>query len=162
MNEFKQYKRRGTLEIAGIGTDIEDVNVEEECLKILKAAKVKIGNKFASTHDIQAAHRIGRKGTVILKFVNRKFAYEALLNSKKLKDHEEYGQVYINQSLCPEFGYLAFAVRKAKRSNEIASYTQKHGITFIQKFKDGPLIKISHELDLSRNGISVPSRDKSS
>ena len=75
--DSKQYSRRDTIEIAGIKQDVADEHIEEECLKILKASKVKVANKFPTSIDIQAAHRKGRKGNVVVKFVNRKFAYAA-------------------------------------------------------------------------------------
>ena len=98
----------------GISADIEDTAIEDECLNIFKAAKVKVGNRFPTTLDIHAAHRKGRKGTVIVKFVNRKFAIASLTNRQNLKDSDVYGGVFINTSLCPEFGFLNFAVRRAK------------------------------------------------
>ena len=68
INKDKQYIRRETIEFSGISQDVGDDAIEDECLKILKAAKVKVGNRFPSTLDIHAAHRKGRKGIVILKF----------------------------------------------------------------------------------------------
>ena len=122
LNMFKQYNRRDNIEIVGIDPVVRDEDIEEECIKILKAAKVKVGNKFPTTLDIQAAHRKGKKGTVIMKFVNRKFAYSAISNRANLKDSTDFNRIFINTSLCPEFGYLNFAVRKAKENNEILFY----------------------------------------
>ena len=57
LNINKQYQRRDTIEIAGIPNDVLDDEIEGECLKILKAAKAKVGSKFPNTLDIHAAHR---------------------------------------------------------------------------------------------------------
>lgn len=157
VNKFKQHSRRDTIEIAGIKQEVADEQIEEECLKILKAAKVKVANKFPASLDIQAAHRKGRKGNVIVKFVNRKFAYTAVSNSRNLKDFDD-GDLYINTSLCPEFGFLNYAVRRAKKNQEILSYKMKNGVTFIQMSQNGQMMEISHVNDLTRNGITVPNR----
>ena len=83
-------------------------------LKIYKTADITIHGKSLDYFDIQAAHRKGQKGTVIAKFVNRKFAYEGLVNGKRLKGKNIYGEdtkVFINDSFCPEFGFLNFLIR---------------------------------------------------
>ena len=167
LNLTKQYERRNTIEISGIPLTVADNDVENEVLRILKVAKAKVGSKLPGQFDIQAAHRKGRKGTVLCKFVNRKFAQAAIWNSRNLKDAAIFngdngdianGNVYINQSLCPEFGFLHYAVRKGKYNSEIHSYKVKHGVMFICKVENGTLIEISHVNDLTRNNITVPPR----
>ena len=74
MNKTKQYVRRDSIEIMGMDVAIDDEDVEKETLKILQVAQVKLEKKFATGYDIQASHRKGKKGTVIVKFTNRKFA----------------------------------------------------------------------------------------
>ena len=157
INENLQYGRRDTCDISGISMDINDADIEEECLKILKTAKVKVSNRFPNSLDIHAAHRKGKKGVVIIKFVNRKWANTARYNSSNLKN-SDYQGVYINPSFCPEFGYLNFAVRKAKANGEINHYKLKNGLTFIQKAADDRYVKISHVNDLERYGLTVPPR----
>ena len=158
VNKDKQYSRRDTCEIVGISNDVKDDDIEEECIKILKAAKAKVGNRYATTFDIHAAHRRGKKGTVIIKFVNRKFAAAAITNRSNLKDSDYFKRTYINQSLCPEFVFLNFAVRKAKTNGELHYYKMKNGITLIQKEQNGPFVEISHINGLTRNGLTVPER----
>ena len=158
VNKDRQHLRRDTIEFAGISADIPGDKIEDECLGILKAAKVKVGNKFPAAKDVHAAHRKGRKGIVILKFVNRKFAVQALLNRYKLRELDDYSDIFINQSLCPEYSYLNFAVKKAKRNNEISYYKLKNGVSLIQKETDSPFVEISHANDLTENGISIPQR----
>ena len=80
----KDKQRRDAIEFAGISADVPDDKIEDECLGILKAAEVKVGNKFPTVKDFHVAHRMGRKSIVILKFVKRKFAGQALLNRYKL------------------------------------------------------------------------------
>ena len=153
-----QYSRRDCCEIVGISRDIIDDNIEEECIKVLKAAKAKAGNRYPTTLDIQAAHRKGKKGTVIIKFVNRKFAAAAMKNRSNLKESLEYKNTYLNQSLCPEFSFLNYAVRMAKRNGEIHYFKLKYGVTMIQKEAGGSIMEISHINDLSKYGLTVPDR----
>ena len=42
INRDKQYSRHDTIEIAGIDEDVSYAKIEEECIKILKAAKLKV------------------------------------------------------------------------------------------------------------------------
>ena len=96
-----------------------------------------MGNRYPNTLDVHAAHRIGRKGNVIFKFVNRKWASTVMKNAANLKDTENYKNLYINASLCPEFKFLNYAVRRAKRNGEIHYYKVKNGTTSIQKRENG-------------------------
>ena len=132
-NKDKQYAGRDSVEIMSISRDVGDAHIEDECIKILKSAKVKVGNKFPSTLGIQAARRKRNKGKVIVKFVNRKFASAAISNRSNLKGIDDFTNIYINSSLCPEFSFLDFAVRKAKKNKEIYSFRIKNGITLFQK-----------------------------
>ena len=108
----------------------------------MKAAKANVGNKYSGALEIYAAHRKRNgKEPIIVKFTNKKFANAALYNSRNLKDvklyeDEEQGgnkKIYINESLCPEFGYLHYAVRQAKIKGEIHYYKSRKGVMFIKK-----------------------------
>ena len=104
-------------------------------------------------HEIQACHRIGKKGKTICRMVNRKFAEVALYNSKKLKDTKVYeNSIYINNSFCREFNHFNFVIRKAKA---IHWYKIKPGVHFIQMTDKGEFSKISHKNDLIKLGISL-------
>ena len=130
----------------------------KECIKILKAAKVKVGNKFPGTLDIQGAHRKRNKGKVIVKFVNRKFADVAIANRSNLKDLADCKDIYINSSLCPEFSFIDFAVRKAKKNEEIFFYKMKNGVSLFQEYANGMFVEVSHVNDLLNHAITVPTR----
>ena len=161
LNLQKQYERRSSIEISGIPTSVPDEEIEEACITVIKAAKAKAHNKFPGHFDIQAAHRKGKKGIVICKFVNRKFAYSAVSNGKNLKGVEifEGGEpVYINSSLCPEFGYLHFAVRQAKKNNKLHSYRVRQGVMYVKKTEADREVQVSHETDLVNIGLPLPPR----
>ena len=167
INLNSQYIRRDTIEVSGIPLNIDDDDIETEVLRILKLAKAKVGNKLPGPFDVQASHRKNAKGVVIVKFVNRKFATAALVNSRNLKDvtvfkpehdDDDNKQIYINQSLCREFHYLHYAVRLAKKNGEIYFYRVRNGIMYVQKADKGRFFEISHVNDLESNGITVPVR----
>ena len=161
LNLQKQYERRSSIEITGIPQSVEDGDIEDAVIKVLKSAKAKAHSKFPSHLDIHAAHRKGKKGVVICKFVNRKYAYSALYNSPNLKNSDvfENGEaIYINPSLCPEFAFLHFAVRKAKKDKVIHSYKVRHGVMFMKKTETDREIEISHENDLALHGLPIPER----
>jgi hypothetical protein len=161
MNLTKQYIRRDCIEITGIPDSVEDNKIEDAVINVIKAAEAKVHNRYPSYMDIQAAHRKGRNGVVICKFVNRKHAFGAIVNSSKLKGKDVFengGKVYVNASLCPEFAFLHYAVRKAKKEGEIHSYKVRHGVMSVCMEDGAELVEISHENDLRRNNISVPDR----
>lgn len=163
INLSNQYSRRDTIEIFGIPSDTEDVDVEDECIKVLKAANVKVGTKYSGKMDIQAAHWKKNKKSVIVKFVNRKFAASALTNRKSLKDKFIYGEntnIYINHSLCSEFAFINFIVRKAKKDGQIHFYKMKNGVTQVQKIANGRFVSASHINDLVNLGLEIPTRHK--
>ena len=69
-NMSQQYLRRDSLEISGIPANIKEEDVENEVIEIFKEAKVILNRQPLKSLNIQAAHRIGRKGKVIVKVVN--------------------------------------------------------------------------------------------
>ena len=78
-NMSQQYLRRDSLEISGIPGSIKDDEIEKEVIEIFKDAKVTVNRQPIKPMDIQAAHRIGNKGKVIVKVFNRKFVRTALV-----------------------------------------------------------------------------------
>ena len=107
-------------------------------------------------YQIQACHRIGKKGITICKFVNRKFATEGIYCGKNLKGIKLYGndsQVYINSSFCKEYSYFNFVIRKAKAEKKIFRYKIKHGVNLIQVEEDSDFQEISHKNDLIKLGL---------
>ena len=156
-NRHIQYQRRNTIEITGIPNTVKQEELEQEVCKIFDAAGVKVNGHKLDPYDIQACHRTGKKGKTICKFVNRKFAYEGIYNGKNLKDKKLYGEesnVYINPSLCKEYQYLNYVIRKAKGENKIFRWRVKHGVNLIQLSQDGDFIEVTHKNDLIEHGIT--------
>ena len=105
--------------------------------------------------DIQAVHRVGKKGNTIAKFVNRKFAYEGLRCGKNLKGKKLYGDqgIYINNSLCKEFGYFGFVIRKLKRKGLIEHYKIRNGVFSVKI--DEHFVEISHLSDFEKYKLDI-------
>ena len=132
-NRNLQYLRRDTIEISGIPANIDDKHLEDEVLNLYDIADVSVHGRKVTKHDIQACHRIGKKGVTIVKFLNRKFANERLYCGRNLKGNSPYtAQVYINSSLCREYKFLNLLIRKAKREGELFRYKVRKGITSVQ------------------------------
>ena len=158
VNKDKQYARRDSIEIVGIDESTPDEEIENNVIKILKSAQAKVGSKLPGALEIHAAHRKNKKGVVIVKFTNRKFAEAAIKNRDNIREIDHLKDVYINQSLCPEFSFLSYALRQAKRSNKIASTKFKHGVPYAKLNASDGFVEISHEADLVKFGIDVPTR----
>ena len=84
------------------------------------------------THDIVAVHRLGKPNknytrSVIVRFVNRKFAYSALENCKNLHKSKDinYKRIFITENLCPTsrniFNHL-YKLKKDSKINNVWSY----------------------------------------
>ena len=131
-NKNFQYLRRDSIEISGIPANISHNDLEDEVIRIYDMAEVRVHDTKLNKLAIHACHRIGKKGKVIVKFTNRKYAIQGLYCGKNLKTNPPYrSPTYINNSFCPEFSFLNYAVRQAKKENKIHFYKVRHGITSI-------------------------------
>ena len=160
-NMYHQYGRRESFEVVGIPADVDNLKLEDEVIGIMKEAKVSVNNQPIKRMDICAVHRIGKKGTTIVRVVNRKFSKQAMFCGKNLKNSKRYGndtKVFINPSFCPEFHFLNYAVRKAFKEKHIYKYKVRNGVTCIQMLPEGNFVEIGHELDLENLNIPIPER----
>ena len=148
-----QYQRRDTIEIAGIPDTIQQRDLEGEVVKIYEAAKVLVDGYKLASWQIQACHRIGKKGNTIVKFVNRKHAREGLFCGRNLKEANVYGngtKIYINTSFCGEYRHINYLVRQAKKANRIFRWKVKNGVNHVQLEEGGDFKEIGHKNDLIR------------
>ena len=119
---FLQYNRRESFEISAIPEEIPQGRLEDEVLEIVqKEAKVTVNRQPLKKTDIVACHRVGKKGVVVCRVMNRKFAREAIVNGKNLKGSKRYGdgKFVINNSFYPAFRFLNYVCRKALQKKEI-------------------------------------------
>ena len=161
-NMNTQYGRRESFEIVGIPADIPDDKLEDEVLEITKEAKVNVNRQPLKKTDVCAVHRLKNKQTTIVRVVNRKFSTEAIFSGKNLKGTKRYGEgnIFINPSFCPEFRFLNWVIRRAKKDGRIHRYKIRNGITYVQLTENDDFTQIGHELDLKNLGIDVPERRK--
>ena len=161
-NMLMQYGRRDSVEISGIPQEISVDKLEDEVIDILKEAEVRVNRQFVKKMDIQAVHRLKNKNITIVKMVNRKFAKEALICGKNLRDTKRYGinkRIFINDSFCGEFKFLNYVIRKAHKSKEIFRYKVRNGVNFVQKDEASDFVEIGHVNDITNINISVPNRN---
>ena len=172
-NMFLQYNRRESFEIAGIPQNIADDKLEDEVIDICREAKLQVDRQPLTKRDICAVHRLADKKTTVVRVVNRKFSREAVFCGKNLRESRRYGEgskIFINNSFCPEFKFLFYAVRKAARENLINRWKIRNGIIHVQKEVDGSFVEIGqcpififfyitcHVLDLENLKITIAER----
>ena len=106
----EQYSRRNNIELSGITNSICDKDLENTVNNICKKSEIDV-----DARDIEACHRLplsrnsrGQDKSVIVKFVNRKYA-EAMLKDKKRISIKNFGhlnitnKVFVFVSLCPYY-----------------------------------------------------------
>ena len=154
-----QYNRINYVEISGIPANIPNSQLEEEVRKIYDSAKFVVNDNNLRGYDIEACHRIGKKGSTIVKFMYRKFAEVTLYNGKQLKDIDIYGprnKLYINNSFCKEFGHINYVIRNAVKGKTIFRYKIKHGVNLIMMNENSEFVEITNLNDLMKYGVVLP------
>ena len=145
-NKADQYSRRECLEISGIPESITHEDLEKKTIEIFASigAKVVPGN-------IHACHRIGKKGTTIIKLVNRKDVQMILSNKKKLKDtdktcigFENGTKIFINESLCPYYKGIWSKAKMLLNQKLIHSFWTSNGTVKIKMLGAEYPISIFH------------------
>ena len=160
-NMSLQYNRRESFEIAGIPTTVSSDALEDEVIEICKEAKVSVNRLPLKKNDIAAVHRLKDQKTTIVRVVNRKFSKEALYCSKNLRNSKRYGEgtkIYINNSFCPEFKFLFYAIRKAARDGVINRWKIRNGVISIRMDEEDTFHEVGHVLDLENLGVPIPER----
>ena len=101
ITDLNQYGRRECVEFTGIPETVQQNRLEKYVIDMLDEIGITV-----DTRDIVAAHRLGpvKRGSnrvVIVKFLNRKDAIEALKNKRKLNKIQHYKKIRIRENLCP-------------------------------------------------------------
>ena len=105
LNLLQQYNRRENIEISNIPDTIENHELDDVVIGILR----RIGVDNLESWEIAACHRLKKRkndqfGNIIIRFINRKRAIQCLKYKKYLKDYIcEYPKIYILENLCPRF-----------------------------------------------------------
>ena len=146
-----QYGRRESIEILGISENVGIDHLEEEVLKILNNIGV-----FINSYDIVAVHRLNDKKyrsansppSAIVRFVNRKHAFETLSKKRNLKSCG-MNNLFIIENLCPVFKSLYEKCKKLKKDNTV-NHVWTHNGTINIRYSDSRYekpIQILHEED---------------
>ena len=163
---YEQYGRRESIEISGIppaiGKDKKTDDLENAVIDIFHEAGAQVHGNQLTQDQISACHRIGKKGITIIRFVNRKFAWEGLSKGKNLKGTTLYGNtaIYINNSFCREFSFYGFVIRDLKRKKLIDGYKVISGVYHIKKLGGEKYEEISHSSDFATLNLDISSYKK--
>ena len=147
-----QYGRRESIEILGIPAKVKQNKLEETVINILGTIGVVV-----ESIDIVAVHRLkviknGKPPSTIVRFINRKNAFDALKNKKELHLCEEtlgFKSLFIVENLCPVFKSLFEKCRSLKYEHKIKHLWTHNGIINIRltdNRKENP-IRLYHDED---------------
>ena len=123
------YNRRNNVEFNNIPENIDDSQLENYILKLLKEFNMDI-----SSYDIVAVHRLGKKTNrprnVIVRFLNRKDAYKSIKLNQRLKESNTYKRIFVTENLCPINRKIFNALYKLKKSKVISAVWSYNGNIF--------------------------------
>ena len=102
LNDLNAYTRRQNIEIRNIPETVKDNELETHCINVLASLDI-----YVKDHDIVGVHRLGkfnrgRTRSTIIRFVNRKNAYDVLDNWKWLRN-TQYKGYFVTENLCPTY-----------------------------------------------------------
>ena len=135
LNNFQQYNRRESIEISGFPEDIPQIDLENTIIQILR----RVGVWGLESYEIAACHRLKRKHAneltqrVIIRFINRKRAFQSIVSRKHLKDTIwEHPNIYIHDSLCVKYKDIYDACIVLKDEGKIFKFWSYNGIIHIK------------------------------
>ena len=114
INNADQYSRRNNILIQGIPQSVKNKDLEDKVINVLDKVNVKV-----TKNDIEACHRLRDSRKTIVKFVNRKYSFEALKNKKLLMSVDLTGieldkstNLFLSQNLSDYNNKIAFHYRE--------------------------------------------------
>ena len=151
-NHLDQYSRRNNLEIQGIPANITDDKLEGKVIDIFSCLGIEVKGS-----DIEDCHRLGYANpkNKIIRFVNRKFCYQALdkkmdlhkLDSRRL-GFNPVKTLYFSENLTPTNQLLAWKCRELKRASMIHSTWSARGVIKIRRTANERAVSIKNDNDL--------------
>ena len=163
MQNFQQYIRRESIEITGLPDHIEQFDLENVVVSILE----RIGIYVDPDLEIAACHRLKKRrgekfARVIIRFVNRKRAYQCLFNRKFLRDAiREYPNLYIHESLCFRCKDIYDKCDDLKNCGKLKKLWTFNGIVHFKltdNYYERPK-KVFHIKDLNKFFTDLPAED---
>ena len=149
---FQQYGRRENVEITGIPESVG----HDKLLNYILLLFSKIGMCNLTRESFHGWHRLKKKNrnkpaNVIVRFVNRQDAYDALERRKLLKGIPGHQNIYIIENLCPKYQDIFDKCNELKRDHCINRAWTYNGIvhykTSIQRNSRGKKVFHMDELD---------------
>ena len=131
MVNLDMYSRRPNVEFCNIPENVSQNQLETYIITMLNSLNLEL-----ESFDIVAVHRIGkyRNGNkprnVIVRFLNRRHAYDCLKMNKKLKSTQKYKSIFVIENLCPYSKRIFNALYKLKKINKIKSLWTFNGQVF--------------------------------
>ena len=159
LTEWNQYGRRESVEIAGIPESILQHDLEKHIINVLKSVNVNVQH-----YDIAATPRLGSKKNnkprnVIIRFINRKYAFLALKN-RRLLNKSNFKSYFISENLCPYNRKLFNRLYKLKKQDEIYNVWSYNGNIYMKITADDESHQIQHHSDIEYflydEDLSVP------
>ena len=135
MNVFQQYNRRESVELSGVPADIPQHKLEYFIIETLR----RIGVNNLSSYDVAACHRLRSKfknekvPRVIIRFTNRKRAYDSIINRRYLRELNDLSGIYIHNSLCFKFREILDKCDEMKTNGEIKKFWVFNGFINIKR-----------------------------
>ena len=149
----QQYSRRDCIEFHGIPVTVTDEELEEKVCLILNSIDAP-----TTPEQIQACHRMKDKKRTIVKFVNRKSAFQALQKRLTLKDLDKSvlnmpsdTVIYLNESLCPYYRMLHGKCKMLWQQNKIFSFWVSNGNVRYRLREHGNFATVEHLEDLQKS-----------
>ena len=153
----QQYDRRNNIELNGIPSSVDQMNLESTVIKVLESIDVRVNEA-----DIEACHRLNKtqqdgSKTTIVRFVNRKHCERIMRNKKKFStcDRGKLGysdqvQFYASSNLCPYYSFLAWKCRQLRKANLIHATWETNGTINIRIHENDKNTKIYHENEINK------------
>ena len=158
-NQHSQYGRRECIEVSGVPTTITQDILEETMITMFQ----RMGVQNICSYDIVACHRIKKKlpneqfPRVIIRFMNRKRAWECFALRKNLQQQTQYyyPDTYIHNSLCHRYTKIHQKCYQMKAEGEIEHFWIYNSEIYIKRTRNSQQEKILHISQLNNNNNNI-------
>ena len=150
--ENNQYTRRESIIISGIPDKIQQNELEDTVLNILRA----IGLTTISSYNISACHRLHKNkndrfpAQTIIRFTNRKIVNFCLTNRDRILEIKKQFKMNLGifERLCDSNKTVYKECQNLKKYGQIEDFYLRNGFVKIIKNGDRRPVKIKHPEDL--------------
>ena len=140
--------------MAGIPQSVPASDLEKTFSKILEKVGMEVPAK-----GIDACHRVGKQGCIIVKFLRRKDCQQVLSVKKAIQKiiatdldlPNPTIKLYLTESLCPYYRILWSKSKTLFTMGKTHSYFISNGSVKIRLQEKGPSIPITHTADFEKD-----------